>query len=46
MAQDEVLKTLAGGGLTVTRRLRIEDWGDWWDAVTRAATTPPTPALC
>ena len=38
MAQDEVLKTLAGGGLTVTRRLRIEDWGDWWDAVTRAAT--------
>jgi small-conductance mechanosensitive channel len=38
VAQDEVLKTLAGGGLTVTRRLRIEDWGDWWDAVTRAAT--------
>ena len=43
MAQDEVLKTLAGGGLTVTRRLRIEDWGDWWDAVTRAATLAEIP---
>ena len=35
MAQDGVLTALAAGGLSGMRRLRIDDWSEWWAAVTR-----------
>lgn len=35
MAQDGALSVLTPGGLGAGRALRIEDWGDWWDAVAR-----------